>query len=73
MTDDETRALLAEVFAPDLNGHSLLSNNSKWLNFVNVKNTRWATVVSPYSVTRCTPRHFDWLRNQALPWKMRSR
>jgi anthraniloyl-CoA monooxygenase len=42
MTDDETRALLAEVFAPDLNGHSLLSNNSKWLNFVNVKNTRWS-------------------------------
>jgi 2-polyprenyl-6-methoxyphenol hydroxylase-like FAD-dependent oxidoreductase len=42
MTDEETRSFLAEVFAKDLNGHSLLSNNSKWLNFINVKNAHWS-------------------------------
>jgi len=42
MADEETRVYLAEVFAADLNGHSLLSNNSKWLNFLLVKNRRWS-------------------------------
>jgi anthraniloyl-CoA monooxygenase len=42
MSDEETRAYLAGVFAPDLNGHPLLSNNSKWINFVLVKNERWS-------------------------------
>ena len=41
LTDVETRAQLAEVFAPDLNGYPLLSNNSKWINFVLVKNAHW--------------------------------
>ena len=41
MSDDEARAYLENVFAPDLNGHSLLSNNSKWINFVLVKNANW--------------------------------
>ena len=41
LTDQETRAQLAEVFAPDLNGYPLLSNNSKWINFVLVKNAHW--------------------------------
>lgn len=41
MTDDETRAYLGEVFATDLNGHSLLSNNSKWIQFLLVKNENW--------------------------------
>src|SRR5437660_12321324 len=41
MLDEETRAQLAEVFAPDLNGYPLLSNNSKWINFVLVKNAHW--------------------------------
>ena len=41
MSDEETRAYLADVFADDLNGHSLLSNNSKWINFVLVKNMTW--------------------------------
>lgn len=40
--DKETRAYLAEVFAPDLKGHPLLSNNSKWINFVLVQNGRWS-------------------------------
>lgn len=41
MNDQETRAYVAEVFAPDLKGQPLLSNNSKWINFVLVKNTNW--------------------------------
>ena len=41
-SDEETRAFLADVFAPDLKGHPLLSNNSKWINFVLVKNGRWS-------------------------------
>src|SRR2546429_696084 len=41
MTDQETRAQLAEAFEPDLNGYPLLSNNSKWINFVLVKNSHW--------------------------------
>lgn len=42
MSDEDTRAYLADVFAPDLNGHPLLSNNSKWINFLLVKNGRWS-------------------------------
>jgi anthraniloyl-CoA monooxygenase len=42
-SDEETRAYLADVFAPDLKGHPLLSNNSKWINFVFVKNGRWSS------------------------------
>lgn len=42
MSDEETRAYLAEVFARDLNGHPLLSNNSKWINFLLVKNAQWS-------------------------------
>lgn len=41
MPDEATRAYLAEVFRDDLNGHPLLSNNSKWINFVNVWNKHW--------------------------------
>jgi anthraniloyl-CoA monooxygenase len=41
LTDEETRAILEEVFANDLHGHPLLSNNSKWINFVNVRNEHW--------------------------------
>ena len=40
-TDEETRRYLAEVFRADLGGHELLSNNSKWLNFLLVKNHHW--------------------------------
>jgi anthraniloyl-CoA monooxygenase len=42
-TDDEARAYLAEVFRADLGGHALLSNNSKWINFLLVRNRRWHT------------------------------
>ena len=41
MSDAETRTYLAEVFATDLGGQPLLSNNSKWINFVLVKNANW--------------------------------
>jgi anthraniloyl-CoA monooxygenase len=41
MSDEETRGYLAEVFQPDLDGRPLLSNNSKWLNFLLVKNGRF--------------------------------
>src|SRR6185436_9604266 len=40
-SDDDTCAYIAQVFADDLGGHPLLSNNSKWINFVFVKNRRW--------------------------------
>ncbi|HEX6285786.1 MAG TPA: FAD-dependent monooxygenase [Pyrinomonadaceae bacterium] len=42
MPDDETRSYLGEVFATDLNGHPLLSNNSKWIQFLLVKNENWS-------------------------------
>ena len=42
MTDGDTRAFLAEVFRKDLKGHELLSNNSKWIKFVLVKNAHWS-------------------------------
>ncbi|HEY0077621.1 MAG TPA: FAD-dependent monooxygenase [Pyrinomonadaceae bacterium] len=42
MPDPETRAYLEEVFRRDLDGHPLLSNNSKWINFLLVKNRHWS-------------------------------
>ena len=41
MSADKTLDYLGEVFAHDLNGHKLLSNNSKWINFLLVKNRNW--------------------------------
>ena len=41
MSSDETLAYVGEVFAQDLGGHKLLSNNSKWINFLLVKNQNW--------------------------------
>lgn len=42
MTDAESRAYLEGVFARDLEGEELLSNNSRWINFLLVKNARWS-------------------------------
>ncbi len=42
INEADTCAYVEKVFAPDLLGHSLLSNNSKWINFILVKNARWA-------------------------------
>ncbi len=41
MTEERVRAYLERVFAQDLGGSPLLSNNSKWINFVLVKNANW--------------------------------
>jgi anthraniloyl-CoA monooxygenase len=41
MSSDETLEYVGNVFGQDLNGHKLLSNNSKWINFLLVKNRRW--------------------------------
>jgi anthraniloyl-CoA monooxygenase len=42
MSDDDTRDYVGNVFNADLNGKPLLSNNSKWINFLLVKNTDWS-------------------------------
>jgi anthraniloyl-CoA monooxygenase len=42
MSDVETRTFLQSVFAGDLGGQALLSNNSKWINFALVKNEHWS-------------------------------
>ena len=42
MSDQQTRHYLADVFASDLDGEPLLSNNSKWINFLLVKNGTWS-------------------------------
>ena len=42
MPEAATQAYLADVFALDLNGNPLLSNNSKWINFLLVKNSNWS-------------------------------
>jgi anthraniloyl-CoA monooxygenase len=41
MSDEDTRGYVADVFRADLHGNPLLSNNSKWINFLLVKNTEW--------------------------------
>ncbi|HKG96398.1 MAG TPA: FAD-dependent monooxygenase [Pyrinomonadaceae bacterium] len=41
MSDEQTREHLGKLFSADLGGHELLSNNSKWINFVLVKNKNW--------------------------------
>jgi anthraniloyl-CoA monooxygenase len=42
MPDAEARAYLARVFGRDLEGEELLSNNSRWINFLLVRNGRWS-------------------------------
>lgn len=41
MSGPQTQEYLGKVFARDLDGHPLLSNNSKWINFLLVKNKNW--------------------------------
>ena len=41
MGDEQMRAYVAAVFTTDLNGFPLLSNNSKWIQFLLVKNEHW--------------------------------
>ena len=42
LSDDRTRSYLENVFARDLDHDPLLSNNSKWINFVLVRNANWS-------------------------------
>jgi anthraniloyl-CoA monooxygenase len=42
LDDVQTRTYLEKVFAKDLEGEPLLTNNSKWINFLLVKNARWS-------------------------------
>ncbi|MDT7780905.1 MAG: anthraniloyl-CoA monooxygenase [Acidobacteriota bacterium] len=42
MSEDETRDYLERVFERDLEREELLSNNSRWINFLLVKNERWS-------------------------------
>src|SRR5258708_6076060 len=42
MSGEQTRAYLTEEFGPDLNGRPLLSNNSKWIQFLLGENGRWS-------------------------------
>ncbi|MDT7688524.1 MAG: anthraniloyl-CoA monooxygenase [Acidobacteriota bacterium] len=42
MSDVEARGYLARVFERDLAGEELLSNNSRWINFLLVKNESWS-------------------------------
>jgi 2-polyprenyl-6-methoxyphenol hydroxylase-like FAD-dependent oxidoreductase len=41
LNDEQGRKYLGNVFSADLNGQPLLSNNSKWINFLLVKNKNW--------------------------------
>lgn len=41
MTEDENRVYCEQVFAPDLDGHALISNKSVWRNFPVVTNRHW--------------------------------
>jgi anthraniloyl-CoA monooxygenase len=41
MSDEDGRGYLRAVFSRDLGGYPLLSNNSKWIQFLLVKNENW--------------------------------
>ena len=40
-SDEQAISHVAEIFADELGGHRVLSNNSKWLSFTTVRNERW--------------------------------
>jgi anthraniloyl-CoA monooxygenase len=40
-SDTASVSFCASLFADALQGHSLVANNSKWINFVTVRNRRW--------------------------------
>jgi 2-polyprenyl-6-methoxyphenol hydroxylase-like FAD-dependent oxidoreductase len=42
ISDEESRAYCEWVFAPDLGGHSLVSNKSVWRQFPLLTNRRWS-------------------------------
>ncbi len=42
VSDDASVAKLAEIFADELDGANLLTNNSKWITFNTVRNEKWS-------------------------------
>ena len=44
MSDADSRAYCERVFAPDLDGHTLVSNRSVWRRFPLLSNRNWSTV-----------------------------
>ncbi|MFT4010722.1 MAG: bifunctional salicylyl-CoA 5-hydroxylase/oxidoreductase [Nocardioidaceae bacterium] len=40
-SDEYAVERIREIFADDLDGHEILTNNSRWLNFRTVRNERW--------------------------------
>ena len=40
-SDEKSVGLIRELFADVLDGHDVLMNNSKWLNFTTVRNAHW--------------------------------
>jgi anthraniloyl-CoA monooxygenase len=40
-SDEKSVALVCELFADILDGHQVMTNNSKWINFATVRNERW--------------------------------
>jgi anthraniloyl-CoA monooxygenase len=40
-SDEKAVAAIRRIFAAELGGHEVLSNNSKWLNFTTVRNGKW--------------------------------
>ena len=69
MNEDETRALCEHVFAPTLDGHALISNNSIWRQFPVVHNERWSVGRKVLVGDACTPRTFPSGRARGLPWR----
>lgn len=41
VSDEQAVARLRDIFAEELAGHKLLTNNSKWINFTTVRNASW--------------------------------
>ena len=41
VSDEKAIAKIREIFAEELEGHQVLANNSKWLNFTTVRNSSW--------------------------------
>ena len=41
VSDEQAVERLREIFAEELAGHQLLTNNSKWINFTTVRNQSW--------------------------------
>lgn len=41
VSDEKAVARLGEIFAEELDGYRMLTNNSKWINFTTVRNRTW--------------------------------